>query len=95
MDPADKRLAIQVEDHSLDYGSFEGTISEGEYGAGEVIIWDSGTYEPLASMEEGLSRGHLSFILAGHRLQGEFALVRLKRGTTGREWLLMKKAISG
>ena len=93
MNPADKRLAIQVEDHTLDFGSFEGTIPEGEYGAGQVIIWDSGTYEPLTEMEEGLGKGHLIFNLSGQRLQGEFALVRLKHGATGKEWLLMKKAV--
>lgn len=92
MNPADKRLAIQVEDHALAYGRFEGTIPEGHYGAGEVILWDSGTYEPLSDMEEGLGRGHLSFVLCGRRLQGEFSLVRLRRGATGREWLLIKKA---
>lgn len=91
MNPAGKRLAIQVEDHTLEYGSFEGTIPEGEYGAGQVIIWDSGTYEPLTEMEEGLGKGHLIFNLSGRRLQGEFALVRLKHGATGKEWLLFKK----
>lgn len=59
-----------------------------------MIIWDSGIYEPLTPMDEGLGRGHLSFVLSGRRLQGEFALVRLRRGATGREWLLMKKAVS-
>ena len=85
MNPADQRLAIQVADHALAYGSFEGIIPEGRYGAGRVIIWDSGTYEPLTPMDEGLGRGHLSFVLSGRRLHGEFALVRLKRGATGRE----------
>jgi len=91
MNPADKRLAIQVEDHDLAYGTFEGTIPAGEYGAGEVILWDSGTYESLTPMDKGLMGGHLSFVLCGRRLKGEFALLRLKRGTTGREWLLIKK----
>jgi bifunctional non-homologous end joining protein LigD len=94
MNPADKRLAIQVEDHDLAYGSFEGLIPAGEYGAGEVRIWDSGTYEAISDFEEGLGKGHLAFNLSGRRLQGEFALVRLKRSATGREWLLMKKDIS-
>lgn len=93
MSPADKRLAIQVEDHDLSFGNFEGTIPEGEYGAGEVRIWDSGTYEPLTPMEQGLAKGHLSFVLFGRQLHGEFALVRLKRGAAGKEWLLMKKAV--
>jgi bifunctional non-homologous end joining protein LigD len=62
MNPADKRLAIQVEDHTLEYGNFAGVIPEGEYGGGEVIIWDKGIYEPEGDMEEGLRKGtcHLS-----------------------------------
>ncbi|MDD2582889.1 MAG: DNA polymerase ligase N-terminal domain-containing protein, partial [Desulfuromonadaceae bacterium] len=84
------RLAIQVEDHALEYGSFEGTIPEGQYGAGRVLIWDVGTYEPLLDMEAGLKSGHLAFCLFGNRLNGEFALVRIKKGQTGKEWLLIK-----
>lgn len=95
MNPADKRLAIQVEDHALEYGSFEGVIPQGEYGAGRVIIWDRGSYEPIADMAGGLSKGHLTFTLAGRRLKGEFSLVRLKRGTTGKEWLLIKRLPAG
>lgn len=91
MDPDDKRLAIQVEDHSLEYGKFEGVIPEGEYGAGEVIIWDQGTYEPIGDMGEGLQKGHILFVLHGSRLTGEFALVRLKKGAKGNEWLIIKK----
>jgi bifunctional non-homologous end joining protein LigD len=91
MDPADKRLAIQVEDHSMEYGNFEGTIPEGEHGAGEVIIWDEGTYEPIGDMEAGLKQGHITFILHGSRLMGEFALVRLKNGAKGNEWLMIRK----
>jgi bifunctional non-homologous end joining protein LigD len=90
MNPADKRLAIQVADHSLAYGSFEGTIPEGRYGAGQVLIWDSGTYEAATDMEEGLRKGLLKFTLAGDRLHGAFTMVRFKRGATGKEWLLMK-----
>jgi len=74
MDPADKRLAIQVEDHALEYGNFEGIIPEGEYGAGEVIIWDEGTYEPIGDMEAGLQKGHITFVLHGSRLVGEQAV---------------------
>lgn len=95
MNPADKRLAIQVADHSPEYGSFEGVIPEGHYGAGKVIIWDSGTYEPLTEMAEGLAKGHISFVLSGQRLRGEFSLVRLKRGATGKEWLLIKRQAAG
>jgi len=91
MNPADKRLAIQVEDHSLEYGNFEGVIPEWEYGAGEVTIWDQGTYEPIGDMREGLQKGHITFVLHGLRLKGEFALIRLKKGAKGNEWLIIKK----
>jgi bifunctional non-homologous end joining protein LigD len=87
---AEKRLAIRVEDHSLEYGEFEGTIPAGEYGAGEVTIWDMGSYEPVGDMETGLEKGHIAFILHGSRMSGEFSLVRLKRGEMGNEWLLIK-----
>ncbi len=93
MNPADKRLAIQVGDHSLEYGSFEGTIPKGEYGAGEVIIWDQGEYEPIGDMGEGLLKGRIAFVLHGARLRGEFSLVRLKKGAKGNEWLLIKRKI--
>jgi len=91
MNPADKRHAIQVEDHTLEYGNFEGVIPEGEYGAGEVTIWDEGAYEPIGDMEAGLQRGHITFVLHGSRLIGEFALVRLKKGAKGNEWLMVRK----
>ena len=91
MNPADKRLAIQVEDHALKYGSFEGTIPEGQYGAGRVVIWDAGKYEPLEDAETGLKKGSFAFCLYGDRLSGEFALVRIKKSTTGKEWLLIKQ----
>ncbi len=85
MNPADKRLAVNVEDHPLDYITFRGEIAEGNYGAGEVEIWDSGTY----SVSEGsLDRGKLVFDVYGTRLHGQFALVKLKRGNN--EWLLIK-----
>jgi bifunctional non-homologous end joining protein LigD len=89
MNPVDKRLAIQVEEHSLEFGSFEGTIPAGQYGAGEVIIWDQGEYEVLADMMSGLEAGSITFCLHGRKLTGLFSLVRLKKGT-GREWLLIK-----
>ena len=89
MNPADKRLAIQVEDHSLEYGSFEGTIPAGEYGAGEVLIWDQGEYEPLTDMTAGLESGSITFRLHGGKLNGLFSIIRLKKGT-GKEWLLIK-----
>jgi bifunctional non-homologous end joining protein LigD len=90
MNPADKRLAIQVDDHALEFGSFEGTIPAGEYGAGEVRIWDRGSYAADGDMVAGLEMGLLKFTLAGEKLQGDFTLVRFKKGETGKEWLLMK-----
>ena len=99
LNPDDKRLAIHVEDHPLDYRRFEGTIPAGNYGAGTVMIWDQGTYqapgvtdrdENEQLVEEGLQRGRLSFILHGSKLNGEFALVKLKQGKEN-EWLLIKK----
>ena len=92
MNPADKRLAVRIDDHPLEYGDFEGIIPEGRYGAGAVVIWDAGTFTPLDDPEAGLANGRLAFCLQGRRLRGEFALVRMKRGKTGKEWLLMKKA---
>lgn len=92
-DPDIKRLAIQVEDHALEYGGFEGIIPEGRYGAGKVLIWDEGRYEPLVDMETGLKKGSLAFCLYGNRLNAEFALVRIKKIITGKEWLLIKKKV--
>lgn len=85
MNPADKRLAVMVEDHPLDYITFRGEIAEGNYGAGEVEIWDSGTFEPI---EDNLERGKLVVELMGAKLKGAFHLVRLK--DKAKEWLLMK-----
>ncbi len=92
LDPGEKRLAVLVEDHPLEYGDFEGTIPEGNYGAGSVILWDKGTYEWLttASPQQMWEAGDLKFRLHGEKLMGEFALVRTKRGK-GNEWLLIKK----
>jgi bifunctional non-homologous end joining protein LigD len=92
LNPGDKRLAIQVEDHPFDYRTFEGTIPEGNYGAGEVIIWDQGTYEPEGplSAAEQLERGELKFRLRGHKLNGSFVLVKLKHSRGKNEWLLIK-----
>ncbi len=85
MDPAEKRLAVQVEDHPVEYIDFEGTIPEGEYGAGTVRIWDGGTYEVLLERE-----GEIKFLLKGDKLRGSFVLVKLKKGAKGNEWLLIK-----
>jgi bifunctional non-homologous end joining protein LigD len=100
LNPQDRRLAIMVEDHPLDYRTFEGTIPEGNYGAGGVIVWDQGTYcsrhtadrrESERLLREGLRKGHLSILLNGEKLKGEFSLVKLKHGK-GNEWLLIKKS---
>jgi len=92
LDPAEKRLAMMVEDHPIEYGSFEGVIPKGNYGAGSVMLWDRGTYDLLgdASAEEQLARGDFKFRLHGEKVTGEFAIVRMKRGK-GNEWLLLKK----
>src|SRR6266481_2577595 len=92
LDPSVKRLAIQVEDHPLDYGGFEGTIPKGNYGAGEVILWDKGTYtsEGNLSAEEQLRKGDLKIVLHGQKLNGRFVLVKLKNSRKQNEWLLIK-----
>jgi bifunctional non-homologous end joining protein LigD len=92
LDPGEKRLAMMVEDHPLEYGGFEGVIPKGNYGAGSVMLWDRGTYDLIgdAPVEEQLARGDFKFHLHGEKLRGDFALVRMKRGK-GNEWLLLKK----
>ena len=92
LNPSDKRLAVMTEDHPLEYGGFEGVIPEGNYGAGTVLIWDNGTYEPEGDLDEQLARGDLKFSLVGKRLRGSFVLVRTKRRTKPGvgEWLLIK-----
>jgi bifunctional non-homologous end joining protein LigD len=93
MSPADKRLAIMVADHPVEYIDFEGIIPEGSYGAGPVVVWDHGTYEAAEAgdAEKQLEGGKLAFVLHGRKLKGAFALARFARGDTGKEWLLMKK----
>lgn len=92
LDPADKRLAIHVEDHPVSYGSFEGTIPEKQYGAGTVIVWDHGTWEPVGDPGEGLKKGKLVFHLHGQKLHGLWELVRtVKAGEKQESWLLFKK----
>jgi len=99
LDPSLKRLAMMVEDHPFDYRSFEGTIPKGNYGAGEVIVWDEGTYaspgvsdlkESERLLRAGLAKGDLKFVLRGHKLNGEFALVKM-RSEKDNTWLLIKK----
>jgi len=98
LDPKDKRLAMMVEDHPYDYKDFEGNIPEGNYGAGQVEVWDSGTYEPLDDMSKlsdekellkELKAGSLKFVLHGKKLKGEFALVKMKNAENN-AWLLIK-----
>jgi len=107
LDPADKRLAMQVEDHPVSYFDFEGTIPAGNYGGGTVMVWDAGTWEPLSPVPVNgeyvpgtekeaagmLAKGDLKFRLKGKRLNGDFALVHIKgrAGSKGNEWLLIKK----
>ncbi|CAG1014740.1 MAG: DNA ligase D [Rhizobiaceae bacterium] len=90
--PGEKRLAVHVEDHPLDYGSFEGTIPKGEYGGGTVIVWDRGVWAPIGDVRRGYRKGHLEFELDGEKLRGRWHLVKMAgRGGEKREnWLLIK-----
>ena len=92
LNPGDKRLAVHVEDHPFEYRKFEGTIPRGNYGAGEVIIWDQGTFEPEGDLgaAEQIERGELKFRLHGVKLNGSFVLIKLKRSQKQNEWLLIK-----
>jgi bifunctional non-homologous end joining protein LigD len=93
LDPADKRLAVHVEDHPLAYGKFEGIIPKGEYGGGTVMLWDRGTWTPVGDAHRGYAKGHLSFDLQGERLKGRWHLVRMggkASGTKKENWLLIK-----
>jgi bifunctional non-homologous end joining protein LigD len=99
VNPEDKRLAMMVEDHPFDYKDFEGTIPEGNYGAGNVIVWDNGTYHAIGTEDKsesekkllaGLKKGHISFILKGKKLKGEYSLIRI-HGDKKNTWLLIKK----
>jgi bifunctional non-homologous end joining protein LigD len=92
--PGDKRLAVQVEDHPMEYGGFEGSIPKGQYGGGTVMLWDEGTWEPVGDADESLAKGNLKFILHGKKLQGKWVLVRMG-GKAANEakpnWLLIKE----
>ena len=93
LDPADKRLAMHVEDHPLEYGRFEGTIPQGQYGGGTVMLWDRGTWQPVGDAAAGYKKGHLKFDLKGEKLQGRWALIKThgsKYGGKGEPWLLVK-----
>jgi bifunctional non-homologous end joining protein LigD len=101
LNPDDKRLAMMVEDHPLEYGKFEGIIPEGNYGAGTVMVWDEGTYHALEgdgkergekTLLKGLKSGDLKFVLEGKKVKGAYALVKLhSTRSKGNEWLLIKK----
>lgn len=90
--PGEKRLAVRVEDHPLDYGDFEDTIPAGQYGGGTVAIWDRGTWTPAGDPGQGLAKGHLDFELHGQKLTGHWHLVRMKGRPRDRHdnWLLIK-----
>ena len=98
LDPAVKRLAMEVEDHPIDYNTFEGTIPKGEYGGGTVMLWDRGTYEPTPGSEtsdvdalrEGFRRGKVDVTFHGARLEGSFALVRMRGDEDKPQWLFIK-----
>lgn len=95
MNPDDKRLAVETEDHPIEYAGFEGTIPEGNYGAGSVLIWDKGIYENISGKDERISiekaydKGHIKFMLHGKRLRGAFSLIRIRNDK--RQWLLIKQ----
>jgi bifunctional non-homologous end joining protein LigD len=90
--PGDKRLAVHVEDHPYDYRTFEGVIPAGQYGGGPVMLWDEGWWEPVNDPHEGMKKGHLTFILHGGRMKGEWALIRMhgRPGESHDNWLLVK-----
>lgn len=94
LDPSNKRLSIETEDHPMDYGNFEGIIPEGNYGAGTVMVWDKGNFKNITEKDEkpitskqAYEKGHIKFILKGKKLKGEFSLVNFK----GKNWLLIKE----
>ncbi len=99
LNPKEKKLAVMVEDHPLEYKEFEGVIPDGNYGAGQVYVWDSGSYhspgiddreKSSELLREGIDKGHLTFILEGSLMKGEFALIRLKKAAP-KDWLFIKK----
>ena len=91
--PGEKRLAVEVEDHPIDYNKFEGTIPKGEYGGGTVMVWDRGAWEPEGDPHRGLAKGHLAFHLDGEKLHGGWHLVRMRPrpGEKRNNWLLIKQ----
>jgi len=98
LDPREKRLAVEVEDHSLQYGDFEGVIDEGQYGAGAVIVWDAGEYRDLdedRSLAQALRAGHARFWLEGRKLRGGWSLQRMRGQGEKAQWLLIKRRDEG
>src|SRR5919106_6856300 len=95
--PGDKRLAVQTEDHPIEYNEFEGTIPQGQYGGGTVLIWDRGRWYPEGDPHTGLKKGHLDFTLDGDKLHGRWHLVRMRRrsGEKKNPWLLIKAQDEG
>src|SRR5688500_8499392 len=97
LDPKDRRLAVEVEDHPIEYGTFEGTIPQGEYGGGTVMLWDRGTWEPEGDPAKAHKKGHITFAFKGERLKGGFSLIRMADRDQGKarkvrhNWLLIKK----
>lgn len=91
LNPADKRLAVEVEDHPLDYAGFEGEIPKGEYGAGQVIVWDKGRWIPGANPAAAFRKGHLDFELKGKKMNGRWTLVRMGKAGAKNNWLLIKQ----
>lgn len=90
-DPSEKRLAVRTEDHPFDYGNFEGTIPEDQYGGGTVMLWDHGTWKPRGDVGNGLEKGRLKFTLQGGRMRGGWALIRMRGGEERENWLLIKE----
>ena len=99
LDPKDRRMAMEVEDHPLDYGDFEGTIPKGQYGGGTVMLWDRGYWAPekgFEKIDQALAKGELKFVMEGQRLHGSWVLVRTKRDSRGKaSWLLIKHRDEG
>src|SRR5438045_1929797 len=93
LDPTQKRLAVHVEDHPLEYGGFEGIIPAGEYGGGTVLLWDHGTWSAVGDAADGYRRGKLKFVLNGEKLRGAWMLVRMRQreGEKADNWLLIKE----
>src|SRR5206468_652425 len=93
LDPRQRRLAVHVEDHPIEYGTFEGVIPKGEYGGGTVLLWDRGVWIPEGDLVASYRRGRMEFTLEGEKLRGSWALIRMEgeRGEDGKNWLLFKR----